>query len=209
MIKFNKKAKLSEFINYFAIPIHTILALFTLLICPQILMAETPFPSATRITDDEAIWLEQDLENCCKIEHWSLRDGPLDLVSWTHKLPTPNGSHLLFIEEMPGAHTQWYKVLYLSSEGYIKELSFAEPVYLGDPEKLVGIGVKTSVYNPTYDPETGILTTSDFARAGDLSWKTYYIFDGEYRNAFLLNRYQADTSVDDQMRYDLDVSFED
>ena len=176
---------------------------------PLVALAETPFPSAKSLTADEAIWLEQELENCCKIEQWSLREGPLDLVNWTHKLPTPNGSHLLFIEEIPGAHTQWFKVLHLSSDDYIKELSFAEPVYLGDPEKLVGIGVKTSVYNPTYDPETGILTTSDFARAGDLSWKTYYKFDGEYRNQFLLNRYQADTSVDDQMRYDLDVNFGD
>lgn len=174
---------------------------------PLISLAESSFPPAKRLTADEAIWLEQELENCCKIEQWSLREGPLDLQSWTHKMPTPNGSHLLFIEEIPGAHTQWFKVLYFSSEGYVKELSFVEPVYLGDPEKLVGIGVKTSVYNPTYDPETGILTTSDFARAGDLSWKTYYKFDGEYRNEFLLNRYQADTLIDDQMLYDLDVSF--
>ena len=141
------------------------------------------------------------------IEQWSLREGPLDLVSWTHKLPTPNGSHLLFIEEIPGAHTQWFKVLHLSTDGYIKELSFAEPVYLGEPEKLVGIGVKTSVYNPTYDPETGILTTSDFARAGDLSWRTHYVFEEEYRNAFLLTHYQADTVIDDQMKYELEVSF--
>ena len=176
---------------------------------PLVALAERPFPSAKSLTVDEAIWLEQELANCCRIEQWSLREGPLDLVNWTHKLPTPNGSHLLFIEEIPGAHTQWFKVLHLSSDDYIKELSFAEPVYLGDPEKLVGIGVKTSAYNPTYDPDTGILTTWDFARAGDLSWKTYYIFDGEYRNAFLLNRYKADTLVDDQMRYDLNVSFVD
>lgn len=187
-------------------------AVFTsliLILFPKILYAESPFPSSSRLTSDEANWLEQELEDCCKIEQWSLREGPLDLVGWTHKLPTPNGSHLLFIEEIPGAHTQWYKVLYLSSEGYIKELSFAEPVYLGDLEKLVGIGVKTSVYNPTYDPETGTLTTSDFARAGDLSWKTYYKFDGEYRNEFLLTHYQADRLVDDQMYYDLSVNFSD
>ena len=187
-------------------------AVFTsliLILYPKILYAESPFPSSSRLTANEAIWLEQEFENCCKIEQWSLREGPLDLVGWTHKLQTPNGSNLLFIEEIPGAHTQWFKVLHLSSDGHIKELSFAEPLYLGDPEKLVGIGVKTSAYNPTYDPETGILTTQDFARAGDLSWKTHYVFDGEYRNEFLLNRYQADTLVDDQMRYNLDISFVD
>ena len=189
--------------------LYLILVILLLIITPLISLAESPFPSSKSLTSDEAIWLEKELANCCKIEQWSLREGPLDLVSWTHKLPTPSGSHLLFIEEIPGAHTQWFKVLHLSTDGYIKELSFAEPVYLGDPEKLVGIGVKTSVYNPTYDPETGILTTSDFARAGDLSWKTYYKFDGEYRNEFLLNRYQADTVIDDKMLYDLDVRFED
>jgi len=176
---------------------------------PLFALAETPFPSAKSLTADEAIWLEKELINCCKIEQWSLREGPLDLVSWTHKLRTPNGSHLLFIEEIPGAHTQWFKVLYLSSDGYINELSFAEPVYLGNPEKLLGIGTQSRAYNPSYDPVTGILTTSDFARAGDLSWKTYYKFDGEYRNEFLLNRYQADTVIDDKMLYDLDVRFED
>lgn len=189
--------------------LYSTLVFLLLIFLPLISLAKSPFPSAKRLTADEAIWLEQELENCCKIEQWSLREGPLDLVSWTHKLPTPSGSHLLFIEELPGAHTQWYKVLHLSSEGYIKELSFAEPVYLGDPEKLVGIGIKTSVYNPTYDHETGILTTSDFARAGDLSWRTHYVFDGEYRNEFLLNRHEADTLVDDQMQYNLDVGFTD
>ena len=187
----------------------SLLILLLLIFLPLILLAETPFPSAKSLTADEAIWLEQELENCCKIEQWSLREGPLDLVSWTHKLRTPNGSHLLFIEEIPGAHTQWFKVLYLSSDGYINELSFAEPVYLGNPEKLLGIGTQSRAYNPSYDPVTGILTTSDFARAGDLSWKTYYKFDGEYRNEFLLNRYQADTVIDDKMLYDLDVRFED
>jgi hypothetical protein len=187
----------------------SLLSLLLLMFSPLISLAESPFPSAKSLTADEAIWLEKELANCCKIEQWSLREGPLDLVSWTHKLRTPNGSHLLFIEEIPGAHTQWFKVLHHSGDGYIKELSFAEPVYLGDPEKLVGIGIKRSVYNPSYDPDTGIMTTWDFARAGDLSWKTYYVFDGEYRNEFLLNRYQADTSVDDQMRHNLDISFVD
>ena len=167
---------------------------------PLITLAEAPFPSATRLTTDEVIWLEQELENCCIVEQWSLREGPLELQSWTHKVPTPNGSHLLFIEELPGAHTQWYKVLLLSSEGYIKELSFAEPIYLGDPERLVGIGVKTSVYNPTYDPETGILTTWDFARAGDLSWKTHYRFLGDYGQDFVLTIREFDNETDGQIK---------
>ena len=187
--------------------LYSTLVLLLLIFLPLISLAETPFPSATRLTDDEVSWLEQEIEKCCKIEQWSLREGPLDLLNWTHKLKTPSGSHLLFIEEIPGAHTQWFKVLHLSTDGYIKELSFAEPVYLGDPEKLVGIGVKTSVYNPTYDPETGILTTWDLARAGDISWKTTYKFEDEYRSEFLLISYQSDNVIDGQIQYDSDVRF--
>lgn len=207
MVKFNKKVKLSCFKNYLEAPIPTVLAVFALVICPQVLMAETPFPIAKNLTADEAIWLEQELANCCKIEQWSLREGPLDLQSWTHKVPTPNGSHLLFIEELPGAHTQWYKVLHLSSEGHIKELSFAEPVALGDTGQMLGISVIDSAFNPNFDPISGKLTMWDFMKAGDISSRYTYQFVGDYGHEFVLLEYSADTQFDGQISYNQTISY--
>lgn len=187
--------------------LHSIIAVLFSILFVQASFAETSFPSAERLTADEVTWLEQELKNCCKIEKWSLREGPLELMEWTYKLPAPDGSHLLFIEEIPGAHTQWYKVLLLSNEGYIKELSFAEPVALDDSGQMLGISIIYSAFNPNYDPISGKLTMWDFMKAGDISSRYTYQFVGDYGHEFVLLEYSADTQIDGKISYNQTISY--
>lgn len=187
--------------------LHSIIAVLFSIFFVQASFAETSFPSAERLTADEVTWLEQELEDCCMIGQWSLREGPLDLQSWTHKVSTPNGSHLLFIEELPGAHTQWYKVLHLSSDGSLSELSFAEPVAIDYSGQMLGISIIDSAFNPSYDPISGELTMWNFIKAGDISWRYTYQFVGDYGHHFVLNKFEADNIEDQKIEMNRAISF--
>lgn len=141
---------------------------------------------------------------CCVDTRWAgLEDGSdgIDYRAMNYKFPMGDGSHVYFILDHTGPHTLWYRVFTEADEEY-ELLAFPRPLFVTGSDELEGIGANSSIFNPTFDPTTGKLTSSDFSAGGDWSVELTYQLINDTSPRFVLVKYQEDTVRDGQVKYD-------